>query len=65
MSNKRKPIKSDVKQVVRTSDGRTFKVAPHKAKAFLAHMEDRKSGVERKQRSLTRNQWNHNPYGER
>lgn len=42
------------KTLVRTADGRTFKVPEHKAQRFLDHMNDRKATPTR---SATRNQW--------
>lgn len=45
---------STARTLVRTADGRTFKVPEHKAQRFLDHMNDRKATPTR---SATRNQW--------
>lgn len=51
-----------VYQIVRTQDGRTFRVPEHKAKRFAERIEHRSRDVGRAQaRTLTRNQWDSDP----
>jgi hypothetical protein len=49
--------------IVRTQDGRTFRVPEHKAKRFAERIEGRCRDAQRHAaRSLTRNQWDASPY---